>query len=160
MKDECAVPSVIIHLSYSLDSAISHQLFACYQNTLIFELVVLLLIMGVFQLLYFLVHAIQSLLVPICSAAAWTFTLLVVWSTWAVIRDTAKQAAGMHRIPCANCQFFTGDYHLKCTVLPSIAMSEAAINCPDYRARTNPFTASSINSLSKNESTDSKARFP
>ena len=43
--------------------------------------------------------------------------------------DTARQ---MHQIPCANCQYFTGDYGLKCTVHPSIALSKEAIHCPDY----------------------------
>lgn len=113
--------------------------------------------MLIFQHLYFPVRAIQPLLAPICLVAAWAFMFLVVWSAWAVIRDAAKQAVHLHQIPCANCQFFTGDYHLKCTVHPSTAMSEAAINCPDYRARTNPFTASST-LLSKNERTDSTAR--
>ncbi|WP_322744170.1 MULTISPECIES: hypothetical protein [unclassified Coleofasciculus] len=38
----------------------------------------------------------------------------------------------MHQIPCAYCQFFTNDHRLKCTVNPSIASSENAINCRDY----------------------------
>jgi hypothetical protein len=42
----------------------------------------------------------------------------------------------MHQIPCANCQFFTGDYHLKCPIHPAIALSEAAIGCPDYRSQS------------------------
>ncbi|MEP0748961.1 hypothetical protein [Coleofasciculus sp. FACHB-125] len=39
----------------------------------------------------------------------------------------------MHSVPCTNCRYFTGDYRLKCTVQPSIAQTEEAINCSDYR---------------------------
>lgn len=46
------------------------------------------------------------------------------------------KAREMHRIPCADCQYFTGDYTLKCTVHPSTALSEDAINCPDYALTT------------------------
>jgi RNA polymerase subunit RPABC4/transcription elongation factor Spt4 len=38
----------------------------------------------------------------------------------------------MHQIPCANCQFFTRDYHLKCTVHPAQALTEEAIGCGDF----------------------------
>ncbi|HEY9823404.1 MAG TPA: hypothetical protein V6D35_21935 [Candidatus Sericytochromatia bacterium] len=52
---------------------------------------------------------------------------------------TAKR---MHQIPCTGCQFFTNDYHLKCTVRPSIANSEEAINCSDYCSKDNRITTS------------------
>jgi RNA polymerase subunit RPABC4/transcription elongation factor Spt4 len=45
----------------------------------------------------------------------------------------------MHQIPCHNCQFFTNNYRLKCTVHPSIANTEEAIDCSDYQPKTNPF---------------------
>lgn len=38
----------------------------------------------------------------------------------------------LHQIPCSRCGFFTGDYHLKCTVSPNIALTENALNCSDY----------------------------
>ncbi|WP_235620712.1 hypothetical protein [Halothece sp. PCC 7418] len=38
----------------------------------------------------------------------------------------------MHKIPCTNCQFFTNDHRLKCTIQPLIANTEQAINCQDY----------------------------
>lgn len=44
----------------------------------------------------------------------------------------------MHQIPCSNCQFFTNDYRLKCTVNPSVANTERAINCCDYRLSATP----------------------
>lgn len=91
-----------------------------------------------FQLLYFLFHAIQPFLVPICFLCAWTFTIMILWSLWATVRDTVTTTQRLHQIPCANCQYFTNDYRLKCTVQPSIANSEDAVNCNDYQPKTNP----------------------
>ncbi|UBF28633.1 hypothetical protein K9N68_12570 [Kovacikia minuta CCNUW1] len=89
------------------------------------------------QLLQFLIRAIQPLLVPLCFVFAWVIVILMVWSIWAAMRDTVARARQMHQIPCANCQFFTRDYHLKCTVHPSIALTEDAIDCPDFKSPGN-----------------------
>jgi len=40
----------------------------------------------------------------------------------------------LHQIPCNQCTFFTGDYRLKCTVNPDMALTESALNCSDYEA--------------------------
>lgn len=90
-----------------------------------------------FQLLYFLVHAIRPILVPICCFCAWTFVITIIWSLWTTVRDTVTTSKRLHQIPCTNCQYSTGDYRLKCTVQPSIANSEAAIQCLDYQPKTN-----------------------
>lgn len=58
-----------------------------------------------------------------------------------MFRDATVQASRMHKIPCANCKFFTSNYSLKCTVHPAIALSESAINCPDYQAKPDSYTA-------------------
>ncbi|MGV0025026.1 hypothetical protein [Phormidesmis priestleyi] len=92
-----------------------------------------------FQLLYPLVHAIQPFLVPICFFFAWTFILLTVWSLVSMTLSGFSKVREMHRIPCADCQYFTGDYTLKCTVHPSTALSEDAINCPDYAPAPSPY---------------------
>ena len=55
------------------------------------------------------------------------------WSLFSMIRDAIAQARTMHQIPCTKCRFFTGDYRLKCTVNPSVANTEQAIDCSDYR---------------------------
>ncbi|MBW4618816.1 MAG: hypothetical protein KME17_05595 [Cyanosarcina radialis HA8281-LM2] len=86
-----------------------------------------------FQLLYPIIRIIQPLLVPACFLLAWTLAILFFWSLWTAIRDTVGRAKVMHQIPCTGCKFFTNDYHLKCTVHPHIANSEAAIGCSDYR---------------------------
>lgn len=89
------------------------------------------------QLLYVLIRLIQPFLVPICFLSAWGLTFMFAWSLWTTIRDSAAITKRMHQIPCPNCQFFTGDYRLKCTVQPSIANSEEAIDCNDYQPKTN-----------------------
>lgn len=89
---------------------------------------------------FLLVHWVESwlpvprpVLVPICFAIAWLFVVMMAWSIWAAGRDAVGRAQQMHKIPCANCQFFTNTHYLKCPVHPKIALSEAAIDCPDYR---------------------------
>jgi hypothetical protein len=62
---------------------------------------------------------------------------MIVWSLWTATRDSVKTAQKMHQIPCASCQYFTDDHRLKCTVHPSIANTEEAIQCIDYQPKTN-----------------------
>jgi hypothetical protein len=92
----------------------------------------------VLELISLVIKEIQPLLVPICFVAAWTVLILFVWSLWAAARDSVTTAKQMHQIPCTNCQFFTDNYRLKCTVHPSTANTEEAINCSDYQPKTNP----------------------
>ncbi|GAB4230490.1 MAG: hypothetical protein Kow00121_59280 [Elainellaceae cyanobacterium] len=82
--------------------------------------------------LYWLIRTVQPLFVPICFVCAWAIILLLVWNIWAAIRDGVNNARRMHQIPCADCRFFTGNYHLKCPVHPKQALSDEAINCQDY----------------------------
>lgn len=64
--------------------------------------------------------------------AAWGFVLAAFWSIWAIVRDSAQQTKQLHQIPCSNCLFFTNSAYLKCPVHPDSALTEEAINCPDY----------------------------
>jgi hypothetical protein len=91
----------------------------------------------VLQIINFLFLAISKLLVPICFVSSWVLITMVVWSLWTATRDGVKTAQKMHQIPCAGCQYFTDDHRLKCTVHPSIANTEEAINCMDYQPQTN-----------------------
>lgn len=68
----------------------------------------------------------------ICFVVTWVFILSLVWGTLAMIQDTIRVSQKLHQIPCANCQFFTDSYYLKCPVHPSSALTEEAINCMDY----------------------------
>ncbi len=88
-----------------------------------------------FQLLYPLVRAIQPFLVPICFAIAWIFILTVSWSIYRAISATFASAKRLHQIPCSHCVFFTNDYRLKCPVRPTVALTEEAIGCLDYRQK-------------------------
>ena len=93
-----------------------------------------------FQLFYIAIHwvagLIHSLLVPICFSSAWIIVALTGWSVLAAMRDGLKNVEQLHKIPCADCRFFTGDYHLKCTVHPDSALSEDAINCIDFETES------------------------
>lgn len=90
-----------------------------------------------FQILYYLVHAIQPFLVPICFVCAWSLIILLGWSMWSAAKDGIATAQQMHQIPCSGCQYFTDDYRLKCTVNPTMANTEEAIECMDYQPKTN-----------------------
>ncbi|MEM1169123.1 MAG: hypothetical protein AAGJ08_08660 [Cyanobacteria bacterium P01_H01_bin.35] len=61
--------------------------------------------------------------------------ILTLWSIICAIANSVRRAQKMHNISCANCLFFTGNYHLKCPVRLKIALSEKAINCIDYRPK-------------------------
>lgn len=87
------------------------------------------------QLLKPLILGIQTFIVPICFVSAWLIVGLTVWSIWSTIWDTTQKTRQLHQIPCANCQYFTSSYHLKCTVHPAIALTEEAIDCMDYAAK-------------------------
>lgn len=84
--------------------------------------------------LYGLIQFLRQISVPLCFSVAWLLVSALTWSLWTAIRDVTAQAKQMHRVPCANCQFFTNTHFLKCPVHPSRALSSEAIGCPDYEA--------------------------
>ena len=54
------------------------------------------------------------------------------WRSIEISQKAVKHLQRLHQIPCSKCAYFTGDYRLKCTVNPTIAMSETAIGCQDF----------------------------
>ena len=84
------------------------------------------------QVLHTLQPILQRCLVPVCFVAAWSLVLTVSWRLVSAIRYGIARTKRLHQIPCTDCQFFTGNYHLKCTVHPDSALSEQAIDCIDY----------------------------
>ena len=96
------------------------------------------MVLQILQIVYYLVNAIQPFLMPICFVCAWALVFSMGWSMWTAARDTVATAKQMHRIPCSGCQYFTDDYRLKCTVNPTMANTEEAIECMDYQPKTNP----------------------
>ncbi|MEM8675712.1 MAG: hypothetical protein AAGF83_17835 [Cyanobacteria bacterium P01_G01_bin.67] len=63
------------------------------------------------------------------------WTLVFFASIWRISHLSQKAKAHfqkIHQIPCSNCVFFTGEYHLKCPLHPLISLSEQAIDCQDF----------------------------
>ena len=54
------------------------------------------------------------------------------WSLQLALREGIVNLKRLHSIPCSNCVYFTGDYHLKCTVHPKAALTEDALKCSDF----------------------------
>lgn len=79
-----------------------------------------------------LVLAVQSVLVPVCFIVAWSLMGFTAWNLATAARDGMDRASAMHKIPCADCRYFTNDYRLKCPIHPKIALSESAIDCTDF----------------------------
>ncbi|AUC60367.1 hypothetical protein AA637_03950 [Cyanobacterium sp. HL-69] len=69
---------------------------------------------------------------PLYFVGAWLLLFLLVASILRGVRDAVKRSQAMHEIPCTNCQYFTNDYRLKCTIQPNIANTELAKDCPDF----------------------------
>lgn len=87
-----------------------------------------------FNIWLWLHHLLQPLMVPVCFVIAWGVMILLCLNLWALGKEGLQVTHQLHQIPCSDCRFFTGDYHLKCTVNPKAALTEAAIDCPDYRS--------------------------
>lgn len=68
----------------------------------------------------------------VCFVGAWTTVVLVLWSMGASIREAIGTTKKLHKIPCSQCQFYTKSHYLKCPVHPGKALTEDAINCPDF----------------------------
>lgn len=91
----------------------------------------------VFATLYYLIKAIQPVLPYVCFFCAWLFVILLVSNLFTAAKDAIARSKKMHQRPCSKCLYFTDDYRLKCTVQPTIANTENAIGCLDYRAKKN-----------------------
>lgn len=85
-----------------------------------------------FQIAFNSASLVKPLLLQLRVVGAFSILSLCSWSLISCILDVIAQAKKMHQIPCTNCRFFTGDYRLKCTINPSIANTEQAIDCGDY----------------------------
>ncbi|ERT05146.1 hypothetical protein M595_4896 [Lyngbya aestuarii BL J] len=68
------------------------------------------------------------------SITALGLTAIFVWSLQRAFRDGIIHLKRLHSIPCSRCTYFTGDYRLKCTVHPKIALTEEALECGDYES--------------------------
>lgn len=62
----------------------------------------------------------------------WGFLLCLGYTLLSFLHETAQVSHRLHQIPCAQCRFFTNQSVLKCPVHPTTALSEQAIDCPDF----------------------------
>ena len=74
----------------------------------------------------------EPFLSPIYLVSAWVLLILIIRTVFKAIADVIKTAKKMHQIPCSNCEYFTNNYRLKCTLHPKLAQTEGAISCSDY----------------------------
>ena len=66
----------------------------------------------------------------------WVFLMILFsFSVVRAFKEGAKQVQKLLRIPCYKCDFFTNDYRLKCTVNPTLACSEEALECIDFEPK-------------------------
>ena len=78
----------------------------------------------------------QPFVPVLCFAVAWMIVVIFVLSMVAMVKDGVANVRRMHRIPCANCQYATNNHRLKCSVHPSVAFSEEAVNCQDFETES------------------------
>lgn len=79
----------------------------------------------------------NSYLQPFYFVSAWLLLILLVVNLLKAISETWRRSQQMHEIPCSNCQYFTNDHRLKCTVQPNLANTDDAVNCPDFLPQEN-----------------------
>ncbi len=91
-----------------------------------------------FQLLSPQIQALHPVLSHFFLIGIWGFFFLFLWSAWISTRIGIANVKRLHQIPCANCRFFTNDFRLKCTVRPTCALTEEAINCSDFCLKNRP----------------------
>lgn len=87
-------------------------------------------------MLFFATAWYQTLPKFVYAAIAWGFVIFGAIELLIGLRQAIDRVQTLHKIPCSTCQYFTGDYTLKCTVHPSIAFTEQAIDCSDYQEIT------------------------
>lgn len=76
---------------------------------------------------------VNPLLTPFYFLLSWGLIIALVLGIANAVKNTINKARLMHKIPCSNCQYFTNNPRLKCTVNPHIANTELAINCYDFQ---------------------------
>jgi len=72
----------------------------------------------------------------LCAVCAWLMSMITLASIYTTVRKGINHVTRLHQIPCHNCDFFTNDHRLKCTVHPGIACTEDAIACRDFEFKS------------------------
>lgn len=87
----------------------------------------------IWLLLAKLIVGIRPVLPIVCALIAWGFVAIVAWNLFHTARHSIAAVRKLHRIPCDRCRYASYDYRLKCSLHPSEAFSEQAIQCQDLR---------------------------
>ena len=91
-----------------------------------------------FELLSPQIQALQPVFRLVCFVTIWGLFFMMLWSMWKAACIGIANVKRLHQIPCADCRFFTNDFRLKCTVHPTCALTEEAINCSDFCLKNRP----------------------
>jgi len=79
----------------------------------------------------------------------WLLLVGLFWAIAAAVQDGVQRLRRLHQIPCDRCAFCSKDYRLPCTVHPTLAFTEAAIDCRDYEPIPHPAANPKIGLCSK-----------
>ncbi|MBE9064329.1 hypothetical protein [cf. Phormidesmis sp. LEGE 11477] len=74
----------------------------------------------------------RPFLPTICFVFVWGAILLATYNLFTGFRKGVENVRRLHRIPCAGCQYATNSHYIKCSLQPSVAFSEEAIDCSDF----------------------------
>ncbi|MFB2921514.1 hypothetical protein [Aerosakkonema funiforme] len=70
---------------------------------------------------------------PLALIVSCAVVFLMMYKKWTLGRhEIPFSVKRSQHIPCRNCQYFSGNYHLKCAVHPETALTEEAKDCSDY----------------------------
>ena len=72
----------------------------------------------------------------VLSLIAWALLIIAGISLAQMFRDGAAKIKHLHKIPCSTCVFYTSQACLKCSVHPTWAATENAIDCPDFELKS------------------------
>lgn len=69
-----------------------------------------------------------------CSAMVLVISISMLPYVWKGYRAKKSEPNHNSQIPCKNCHFFAHNHYLRCTVQPSLVLTDQAFDCSDYRS--------------------------
>lgn len=91
-----------------------------------------------FRLLSLEIQVLEPILSLIFFIGICTLSIFLLWSIWVSAHTGIANVKRLHQIKCVDCRYFTNDFRLKCTVHPTDALTEEAINCSDFCDKNQP----------------------
>ena len=71
----------------------------------------------------------------ICFVTVWAIIIYVIPGIAKILRNVKITSKHLKEVPCRNCQFFAENPYLQCAIHPATALTEQALNCPDYQLK-------------------------